>query len=243
MQMKNSIFRYEYIQKNSADWQSHLERISDFLIFEKNGGKKMISGLSFFSFVDGPKNRDQHPKVPHFRSSSISSIADELEEHWNCIVKKQICIPTHEILCCNEDEMVQYRPTSFLMHKIISDTSSSRIVPSIVIPVSIVADEEEEFEDILDFQLLQSDTLLITDFEETDMEIDNIEETSLETDNKVTPNHPLQGFKSHCSVRGYKLLLQQKLIDPPLECCEIVICWKAFIGEGVPNGCGSRKKA
>ena len=24
-------------------------------------------------------------------------------------------------------------------------------------------------------------------------------------------NHPLQGFKSHCSVRGYKLLLQQKL--------------------------------
>ena len=56
-------------------------------------------------------------------------------------------------------------------------------------------------------------------------------------------NHPLQGFKSHCSVRGYKLLLQQKLIDPPLECCEIVICWKAFIGEGVPNGCGSRKKA
>ena len=56
-------------------------------------------------------------------------------------------------------------------------------------------------------------------------------------------NHPLQGFKSHCRVRGYKLLLQQKLIDPPLECCEIVICWKAFIGEGVPNGCGSRKKA
>ena len=50
---------------------------------------------------------------------------------------------------------------------------------------------------------------------------------------------PLTRLKSHCSVRGYKLLLQQKLIDPPLECCEIVICWKAFIGEGVPNGCGS----
>ena len=54
---------------------------------------------------------------------------------------------------------------------------------------------------------------------------------------------PLTRLKSNCSVRGYKLLLQQKLIDPPLECCEIVICWKAFIGEGVPNGCGSRKKA
>ena len=151
--------------------------------------EKTDFGIEFFDFVDGPKNRDQHPKVHHFRSSSISSIADELEEHWNCIVKKQICIPTHEILCGNEDEMVQYTPTSFLMDKIISDTSSSRIVPSIVILVSIVADEEEEFEDISDFQLLQSDTLLITDFEETDMEIDNIEETSLETDNKVTPDH------------------------------------------------------
>ena len=96
---RNSIFRYEYIQKNSADWQSHLERISDFLIFENKWWKKTNFGIEFFDFVDGPKNRDQHPKVHHFRSSSISSIADELEEHWNCIVKKQICIPTHESLC------------------------------------------------------------------------------------------------------------------------------------------------
>ena len=166
-----------------------MERISDFLIFENKWWKNTDFGIEFFDFVDGPKNRDQHPKVHHFRSSSISSIADELEEHWNCIVKKQICIPTHEILCGNEDEMVRYTPTSFLMDKIISDTSSSRIVPSIVIPVIIVVDEEEEFEDISDFQLLQSDILLITDFEETDMEIDNIEESTLETDNKVTPDH------------------------------------------------------
>ena len=38
-------------------------------------------------------------------------------------------------------------------------------------------------------------------------------------------------------VRGYKPLQQQEL-----ECCEIVIWWKAFISKGVPKGCRARKK-
>ena len=157
-----------------------MERISDSLIFENKWWKKTDFGIEFFDFVDGPKNRDQHPKVYHFRSSSISSIADELKEHWNCIVKKQICIPCMKFCVVTKMKWYNTLQHLFLIDKIISDTSSSRIVPSIVIPVSIVADEEEEFEDISDFQLLQS---------ETDMEIDNIEETTLETDNKVTPDH------------------------------------------------------
>ena len=32
----NSLFTYDYIQNNSADWQAHLQRISDFLIFGEN---------------------------------------------------------------------------------------------------------------------------------------------------------------------------------------------------------------
>ena len=33
---KNSHFSCDFIHENSADWQSHLERISDFLIFGEN---------------------------------------------------------------------------------------------------------------------------------------------------------------------------------------------------------------
>ena len=32
-------------------------------------------------------------------------------------------------------------------------------------------------------------------------------------------------------------------VNHPLECCAIVIWWKAFFSEGVPEGCRARKKA
>ena len=35
----------------------------------------------------------------------------------------------------------------------------------------------------------------------------------------------------------------QELLNPPSECCDIVIWWEAFISEGVPTGCNTRKKA
>ena len=45
---RNSLFTYSYIQENPHDWQSHLERISDFLIFgEGTWWKKQILESSF----------------------------------------------------------------------------------------------------------------------------------------------------------------------------------------------------
>ena len=50
---RNSLFTYELIQENSADWQSHLERVSNFLIFE-NKWWKMV-GLNFLILSMNPK--------------------------------------------------------------------------------------------------------------------------------------------------------------------------------------------
>ena len=33
----------------------------------------------------------------------------------------------------------------------------------------------------------------------------------------------------------------QELVNPPLECCEIVIWWKSFISEGVSKDSRARK--
>ena len=85
-----------------------------------------------------------------------------------------LCIPTHEILCGKEDEIVQYISTSFLMDKIFSDTPSSLTVPSSL--STVVENEKEELleDDISDFQLVESDTLVITNLEATEnMEIEN----------------------------------------------------------------------
>ena len=64
----NSLFTYDYIQNNSADWQAHLQRISDFLIFGENiWWKKTEFGIGFFDVDNEPEKIELKPKVDHFR--------------------------------------------------------------------------------------------------------------------------------------------------------------------------------
>ena len=71
-------------------------------------------GFEIFDFDKIPRNSDLHPKVHHFRSSSIPSIINELEEHWNSVLKHKVCIPAHEIFIGNEDEISQRIPTTYI---------------------------------------------------------------------------------------------------------------------------------
>ena len=73
------MIKYDYIKNNSADWQAQLERISDFLIFGENKWwEKNEFGIKFFD-VDHIPDKSHHPKIHHFRSSSITSISNDLE--------------------------------------------------------------------------------------------------------------------------------------------------------------------
>ena len=89
----NSLFTYNYIQNNSADWQSHLQRISEFLILENIWWQKTEIGIEFFD-CDKPLRIEQNPKVHHFRSASIDNVLSDLEQHWSNITRNNICIPT-----------------------------------------------------------------------------------------------------------------------------------------------------
>ena len=169
MLMKETLFLpMNLSKKNSADWQSHLERVSDFLIFGGKWWKKSDFGIGFFDFVNEPENRDQHHKVHHFRSSNINAITSELVGHWNFIVENNICIYTHEILQGDGDEMVRYISTPYLADKILS----SRKVPS-----SLMEDEDEEPEDDFpDFHYFEAEPMILN-LEETFLEIVSCEET------------------------------------------------------------------
>ena len=121
---KNSHFSCDFIHENSADWLSHLERISDFLIFGVNVlWEKNEFGFEFFDFDKIPQNSDLHPKVYHFGYSNIPSIINELEEHWNSVLKNKICIPAHEIFIGNEDEIAQCIPTTYIGDNFFDDSS------------------------------------------------------------------------------------------------------------------------
>ena len=74
----NSLFTYEYIKNNSADWQCHLERMSDFLIFEGVWWKKTDLGIEFLD-NDTPEDIPQ-PKIHHFRSHGIHDVLNDLKK-------------------------------------------------------------------------------------------------------------------------------------------------------------------
>ena len=76
-------------------------------------------GFEFFDYGKPPPNSDLHPKVHHFRSSSIPSIINDLEEHWNSVLKNNICIPAHEIFIGSKDEIGHRIPTTNFWGQII----------------------------------------------------------------------------------------------------------------------------
>ena len=111
-QTTNSLFPYNFIKNNSADWQSHLERISDFLVIECAWWQKTPLGIEFFD-VEAP-NSIQQPKVHHFRSASIKDVIHDLKSHWNEIVDSKKCIPLHELWTGGENEPARVTKTQFL---------------------------------------------------------------------------------------------------------------------------------
>ena len=147
----NSLFTYTHIQNNIADWQSHLQRIADFLIFENVWWQKTEFGIEFFD-CHIPRKIDQYPKVHHFRSSNITNVMSKLEQHWSEILSNNICIPTPIILEGNEDEPLRSRTTNFLeevgdLHFSSQSLHNSR-------PIVMEEEEEETEEDLTDFTLL-----------------------------------------------------------------------------------------
>ena len=154
----NSLFTYDYIQKNSSDWQSHLERISDYLIFgEDVWWKKTEFGIEFFDVDNTPANLDLNPKVHHFRSANIRTVTKDLEEHWTSIVENKLCIPTHEILIGHDDEIVQYKKTTFLSDRIKIDNLLPTHSKCSITTAPLNYIEEELEEDLTDFTIKEVD--------------------------------------------------------------------------------------
>ena len=117
---RNSLFEYKYIQKHFDDWQSHLQRIADFLSFGENiWWEKNDFGVEFFDVPDNqPKCVVYHPKIHHFRSSHISTVTRMLEDHWSTILKNNTPIPTHKVLIGDLNDIPQIMETTFLSGKV-----------------------------------------------------------------------------------------------------------------------------
>ena len=119
----NTLFTYDFIKENLAEWQSHLERISDFLIFgEGIWWQKTEFGVEFFDVENNPTDINVIPKVHHFRSADIKLVNDYLKMKWEFIVQNGICIPSHKIITGDLNEIPQYTKTNFFNGISVFDT-------------------------------------------------------------------------------------------------------------------------
>ena len=155
----NSLFTYDFIKNNAGNWQSHLERISDFLLLgEGVWWQKNEFGIEFFDCHNqAEKSEPLNPKVHHFRSSNISTVTKDLEVSWNSILETNVKIPIHKILEGSEDETVRCRPTSYLNDKIQIDSSpkiNERIdeVDDDLITSCSIIEKEDSIQDTIDFE-------------------------------------------------------------------------------------------
>ena len=139
----NTVFTYDYIKNNSADWQCHLERISDFLVLlEGTWWRKTSVGIEFLD-IETPDNIP-NPKVHHFRSASIDDVIKDLDNHWRNIIKNETCIPIHVIHEGSEDEPARSRSTTFLKD-FIPALSTNNNIPSVV--PDLFLNEEDNCDD------------------------------------------------------------------------------------------------
>ena len=166
----NSLFTYHYINANSDDWQSHLERISDFLIFgEDIWWEKTDFGIEFFDVTKAPDNFNCVPKMHHFRSSDNDTVQNDLKRHWLSILNYNISIPTNKIYTHKENEIPSCRSTKFLADYINVED------PDIQVSLSIakeLPDDISEDVDINSFTLIQNENHYFSDLYEINMESD-----------------------------------------------------------------------
>ena len=111
---KNTLFQYHFIKDYPQEWFAHLERISDYLVLGNAWWQKNEFGVEFFDYDSDPQEDHLKPKLHHFRSSNVKSVAKELKGHWDEILTSNIQIPSHVIFEGEENEPVRSKPTNYL---------------------------------------------------------------------------------------------------------------------------------
>lgn len=96
-QLPGTTIKNSYIRQREDSWQSHLQRISPFLLAGE--GVWWTSTSGGFHFHDGDGNSAARDGVTllHFRQHSIGDVEERRKRCWNKIVQERIPIPTTEI--------------------------------------------------------------------------------------------------------------------------------------------------
>ncbi|CAB4002167.1 Hypothetical predicted protein [Paramuricea clavata] len=125
----NTVVPFSIITRHSKSWQTHLERISDFLMFGRGvwWTSNEEGDVEFFdSMQSGVDSRSEGPKLHHFRSSNFKEEEDHLHKCWSVCIEKKILLPLH-VLRLKDATTDTFIPTQtqFLKNQELSDDASN----------------------------------------------------------------------------------------------------------------------
>ena len=90
----NTTFATQDIDQYSSEFQSYLERISDYLLPGPGiWWKKSQSGIDFLDCSTEGDMREQGPKLQHFRSCMVKNVQLQLFKCWEQCLETKVILP------------------------------------------------------------------------------------------------------------------------------------------------------
>ena len=93
-----------FIKTRERSWQSHLRRISHYLLCGKEAWWKETE--EGYCFLDGDQDSPTHPEGPylrHFRTTTLKEVATSSRTAWDEVTEKKIELPTTGIIVYNQE--------------------------------------------------------------------------------------------------------------------------------------------
>ena len=191
----NSCFSYRFIKENCVDWQAHLERISDFLIFgEGIWWTKTELGIEFHDFKNFPLDERFSPIVHHFRSSDMKKVRKDLSLHWKHIIENNVKIPLHKICISDEYKTIEVKDTNYLdeIDRVITDKQLQDFNMEIPTPLlsELPDDGDCDTEEVHSFKEIDSydssTTTILTRNDTSTNEVGNSSKNSVKCSSYIT---------------------------------------------------------
>ena len=90
----NTCITTEIITRRTSSWQSHLQRISPYLLPGKGvWWQTTPNGYEFFDGDDAPDTRLEGPALHHFRNTALQDIYERKSEVWKQLLDNNTILP------------------------------------------------------------------------------------------------------------------------------------------------------
>ena len=90
-QVKNTIFKFDWIKEHPQEYQAHLERIADYLLADV--WKEVPAGIEFED-VDGTWKKE----MSHFRTTTVAKEMERVKSCWEICESRDSVIPAYKII-------------------------------------------------------------------------------------------------------------------------------------------------